>query len=608
MKAKSKIFFACIVTILLLHINTVFSSATPKETSDVHEVVFVLDTSGSMKDNDSELLAPDSLKLLASSLPSNSKIGAVTYNSQVVDAAALTDNAETIVAMLTGVSYNGYTNTGAGLMHAMKLFSDDAASKSIVLLTDGEIDMWTPQETQTANNTLNHAIEQASSAGVKIHTIRLGNSFEVGANSIRRCAEETGGQVYEAPSATELSQMADRLLSESLGINKAIAGAAQMTGSSGKYAIQLPFSGLTAAKVLIISDSAVEDVVVSGAAQNVQILTGKRFAVVSLAHPSEKDITIEFASTGANSAQLILDWDVSLQAQVAYTDELMTTTESIQNKEVEVEYYKRTAEIQLSLLDSNGENVLQGNDFEGKIFTVTVNNEPVQCTPQNGYLHLERNVQSDEMLSIDVALDSLGVNFTSIKDSIDVSIAGPPETSATINPIVLIVTIIGLVLAILVLSILFYSRDQRKKKETDQEAPAFLSKFEFTGKLNLYITKTQEDIDIPPQTFDLFRMGKKREISLKSILEKCRITNEFSGTEKIYFVADKNGTVVIVNDSDCTILIGSDILVKTRSHRMEYGEKVYVSCEDGSEMELHYKSVKPSEKTSVPNPLIRYTN
>ena len=159
-------------------------------------------------------------------------------------------------------------------------------------------------------------------------------------------------------------------------------------------------------------------------------------------------------------------------------------------------------------------------------------------------------------------------------------------------------------LAIIFIILIFRRRE--KKKDEKSHVPLFDSKFEFTGKLNIYVTKTNDDDDIPPLTFDLFRLNKKKEISVKDMMDKCEIAMGFPGTDNITFVAGRNGALQIVNDSDCTILIGRDILIKKRSHLMEYGEKIHITALDDTEMELHYRSVKPSEKSTAADTSIRY--
>ena len=182
-----------------------------------------------------------------------------------------------------------------------------------------------------------------------------------------------------------------------------------------------------------------------------------------------------------------------------------------------------------------------------------------------------------------------------------------PVESYRINPVVLISTIAGLAIAVAL--IIFFLHIRPKQTAAKAQVVQLDSNFEFTGKLNIYVTNTPDDLDIPPQTFDLFRLGGKREISLEAVLEKCKIADLFPGVEGLRFVAKKRGLLQVINESECTVLLGMRLLEKGQGHTLEYGEKLHITCcDEVSEMEVHYKSVKPSEQTIKPNPMIRYAD
>lgn len=150
-------------------------------------------------------------------------------------------------------------------------------------------------------------------------------------------------------------------------------------------------------------------------------------------------------------------------------------------------------------------------------------------------------------------------------------------------------------LAIFLISIFIWLLIQKKKHRPLPPEP-MSSRYEFSGRLNFYITQTVDGSDISPQTYNLYRTYSKVEITLAKILKDCEIKLEFSGSDKISFVPGTNRSLVITNNSDCSILKGRELLIKKHSYPIYFGEKVYITFEDEkSEMELHYKSVKPSE-------------
>jgi len=110
-------------------------------------------------------------------------------------------------------------------------------------------------------------------------------------------------------------------------------------------------------------------------------------------------------------------------------------------------------------------------------------------------------------------------------------------------------------------------------------APADEGTFIFARKLDLYvIIGTIDDYteDMSSRLFRFPRLGGKRQQSLQSILKKCQISNTFPGSDRIYFTADEQGALQIVNDSNCTVLVGSDVLAEKQPYTLLRREKVRI--------------------------------
>ena len=122
------------------------------------------------------------------------------------------------------------------------------------------------------------------------------------------------------------------------------------------------------------------------------------------------------------------------------------------------------------------------------------------------------------------------------------------------------------------------------------------SKYTYTGKLNIYITKTPSGYDIPPISFNLFRLSPNRVLSLGEILKECSIEEMMPGAAKIYFRSGANKSLVLTNSSDCTIMKNREVLLKNRSYSLPLDSKLDIIFEDEfSELTLQYKDLKPSE-------------
>lgn len=545
-----------------------------------HELIILFDLSGSMAGNDPGFLAPDALQQLVGSLPSHWHIGLVTFSTDTIDEIAPSADSRTLIhAALDAARYGNWTNAGAGLHRTIELFSATAASRTIVYMTDGEkTNMPTTGAMEEAALLAETAIAQIIASDIPVHTVVVGSDLAIQHDLIMGLSHATGGITFQDVASEELSGIAFTLAFDVLGTSGNLVGTAQITEALGSFIVRLPPADL--ARVLITAESPVDNIAVSGGGGRVELYTGERFALVEIVRPTEPEVTITFTASGTSTAELILEWDLQLMVEVCDLE----------------------SEARLWLTDGTGTNVLADPFFANRTWPLSVDGVQRQMRVENGYIRLELEPAEDQTHTLQLHLDTHGVNAPPGPTEIVVNAPALPEEPES-NMKVLIAIIIGLILLIALLIYLFYLRP--KLGTPVRIMPSFESKFEFTGKLNIYVTRTPDDVDISPQTFDLFRWNGK-EVSLREMLEKCQITAGFPGAEHIYFVAGKQGLLQVVNDSDCTILIGTDILVKTRAHTLRYGEKIHVACEDeASELELHYKSVKPSERSAVVTPLIR---
>ena len=119
----------------------------------------------------------------------------------------------------------------------------------------------------------------------------------------------------------------------------------------------------------------------------------------------------------------------------------------------------------------------------------------------------------------------------------------------------------------------------------------------YTGKLNLYLLQNVDGQDVPPQTYRLFgRQGGP--LTLAQILSSCEVKLGKVGEEGIVFYPGPDHSVIVTDQSEhCTVLKKMEILKKGTGYPVYYNEKITITFEDGiTEMEVHYKNLKPSEK------------
>ena len=169
------------------------------------DIVFVIDQSGSMQDNDPHDKRLDAAKDLLASFGEGIKTAFVqfSYGAEIVvgDFSEYNENYENEINRLYYDAYGG-TNIGEGLESALELLSDRNGNSIIILFTDGE-----DSNTSYIASQVSKAVERH----VRIYVIGLG--YAVNESMLRgMIAEPTGGLYYHI----DMDQQIDMAF-ESLG-------------------------------------------------------------------------------------------------------------------------------------------------------------------------------------------------------------------------------------------------------------------------------------------------------------------------------------------------------------------------------------------------------
>ena len=116
----------------------------------------------------------------------------------------------------------------------------------------------------------------------------------------------------------------------------------------------------------------------------------------------------------------------------------------------------------------------------------------------------------------------------------------------------------------------------------------------------MYVVRTADGQDVPPQTYRLFGRSSTR-LTLNQILTSCKIRFGKIGAEDIIFYPGPEHSVIIMDQSEgCTVLRSSEILRKGMGYPVYYGEKITITfADEATEMEIHYKNLKPSEREGI---------
>ncbi len=201
-----------VIFVSLLSFCVASSAAdSPAKPSDVR---IIIDISGSMKETDPENLRIPALNLLVELLPDQSQAGVWTfgrYVNMLVPLGAV-DQSWRNRAKEQGKSINSvglHTNLTEALANASwKVTADSGFNHSVILLTDGNIDMaeagQNAEQVNSAERTrlFNEVMSVYVAAGARIHTLALSDGADK--SLLQQISLETGGLFLQASSADEL--------------------------------------------------------------------------------------------------------------------------------------------------------------------------------------------------------------------------------------------------------------------------------------------------------------------------------------------------------------------------------------------------------------------
>lgn len=572
-------------------------------------IVFLLDASNSMNSNDRERLAKDSIAQLIYSLPSNYYVGFAAYNTDVVSSIGMQDShsREPVMKAVDNVTYIGYTNAGAGLTTAMELLDTvDAAEKTIVILSDGEIIMSSDAATAESSSQFQSAVEAAQAQGVRIHVIGLGADMADDDNTIFSASTQTKGINYHAPQSTDIQNVIDSILLEQLGVKKTRAAIVDTDGGTEDITVTIPSVNTSRTRILLTSGNPIQNLKADFSAANGWQYSGSRYTLLELDHPTDTSVHITFQGRagGQVKVDVISEYVLTTQIDVSYADS--------DPELAEAEYFDRTADITATFYDAGDTDrqMLTDPVFQGLLVPVTAEGDPIPCYLKDGALAFQRAVDADTKTAIQFDFTKLDTNLI-LEQPVSVDLEGPPALPKPPLEDYRPQIIVGSLILLALISMLIIWLASRRKKARVVTPPAAsaaatvsapvtqakeTSRYGYVGRINIYITNTLSGHDFPPLTYNLFRIPGGKKLSLQEILDSCKVDEPFEGADKIFFQPAAGHCLLLTNESDCTLMQNREILMKGRSYQISLNSKVDITFEDErSEIALQYRDVTPNE-------------
>lgn len=572
-----------------------------KAMGEAKEIVFLLDASESMRNNDPGKNTAEGIAQLVYSLPGDSKIGFAAYNTNVCASQGLSDESgrDGVAEVAGNTVYEGYSNAGAGLKEAVSFFSEEDKEKFIIMFSDGEIDMPDKEQAEEARNAYVEAANRAKEKGIKIYIIAIGNELESKMH-IFDGAELTGGAVYWENQSSSLSGLLEKIAAEQLGIPRQALGVTD-AGGGNVHAKLPPNAGHI--KIIVTSDTTLSDVKADYSAQEGRVIFGTNYAVADMERPDSQYADIHFRTENIAGVQayMLVEYDAMLKTDVAYR------IEEIPGEKEETPSYEHFADITIRLQDSMGvQENLWDESFEGKEIPIKINDvSDIGCI-KNGQIQLTVPAEGIEEIKAEIEMESEDAVYYIEQPAVGQIEKYPdpePEKKPDYRPLWGILILLALSVFTVVLwwvkkkntTVIYMSapRDDSEKKIETKNCT-------YSGRFTMYVVRNKDGRDIPPQTYVLFGKAPTR-VSLDKILNSCGIKCGKIGAEDIIFYPGPDHSVILMDQSErCTVMRGTEIVKKGMGYPIFYNEKITVAFEDEmTEMEIHYKNISPGERNKA---------
>lgn len=536
--------------------------ASPKE------IICLLDTSVSMKDNDPNRLAPDCVSIILDIALSEDEVGFVSYNDNVQCVEPLGSDRNEILNSINSVTYEGYTNAGAGLEKAISLFSNEENKERYVLfITDGEIMLPNDADTLNSISLYEKTLQEATNKNIKIITVAIGGKQNAPDVNVYGSDKQ---KIYESNTANDLLQIIRQILYDDLGFQKISVSTGIIQNNSIDIDLPINANLLRNVKVLITSNGLLNNVAINYNAKDRILYKGKQYALLELINPQNNKLALnmDFNSSNYINVDLLIEMVANIKTNIELSS-------------------KDTAAVKIIPVSKDDETLYLLRDpyFENKNIRIDIQGNSILSKVENGEICFTMPIteKQNDNIEVNVHYEDLGINMKAPKVLLQM-----PQRN---NYIFYIVSIIVGIFFIVV--ILLWNKKSRRPVDDIKT----ISPYEYAGKLKIYITKLKEDIDIAPMEYNLYRRFSREEISLAEILHQCGIELKLEGADKIIFSPGAQKALVLANNSDCTILKNRELLIKNYNTMIYYNERFYITFEDEfSEAILEYRSIKPSER------------
>lgn len=321
--------------VLMLLIGVVPANAAETASGEMnrYNVVFVTDVSGSMNDTDPDALRYEAIELFIGLIANGgNKVGSVMFSSGVRSEHELIEvdgrtQKQSLMDAVRGQKVAGWTDIGGGLKSAVKMLDengDPSLPSIMILLTDGNTEMGTEEETAKSIANKEDALEEAREKGYQIYAINLNKDNTANSDEMRQIAAATGGQFQEVTDASDLQEVFD-LYYQLIYSTKSVKLVDEPVPASGIISrdFQVADLGVEEVNVVVFGDTSncelkrPDGTTVDNAAMADMLYKAKTFSLIKIEDPDSGMWNLTVNATPGSSIKIFKIYNPNMKVETS---------------------------------------------------------------------------------------------------------------------------------------------------------------------------------------------------------------------------------------------------------------------------------------------------
>lgn len=566
-----------VITFLLLNISFYHAlAASPVPATSRIEGMLVVDVSNSMRSSDPNNISSEAMKMFIDMASFNGdKIGAISYADEVMREKALVkirseQDKKDLKDFIDSLEKYTYTDISAGVKEAVKVLDsshEDHYFPLIVLLADGnnELDPKKSKTASQADEALNQAVAAAQTKGYPIYTIGLNANGKLNKNVLSHVAKSTNGKFFEASSADQLPGILSEIFAKHLKLKIVPVNQLVANGDYQDIKINVPNENVLEANISLISSQPVEVKLLDPSGKELAIPSdqvllskSKTYSMVKLLKPVQGDWILKVKGIPQDKIDINLVFNYDLQLKLT---------------PLAKQSYKAGETVKIgAFFEDNGTAIADKTIYKSMIATLYVKDldqgKTEEFTLPAGEQGFAGQFKLGSSANYEVMVKAEDNSFfretapqkLNVQQSAAVPAVSKPSPAEKEKPFPWLYVVLGVV-GILLLAALAYILLSRVKQANRG----------FSGQMVVEIKDEDTGERSNPQYKKL--KGFKGKFRLHQLVS---LSPELAETDQILFKPAAGDSLLLINNSDCTIEKGGRAIDAKKGRDLKRNDRLRI--------------------------------